>query len=94
MVVKFFMGFLLTKVVLGVVVGKKEVISKEILDTQASYRSSIFINENDAPEDDAIIVNAKAEERANGTGCVDWSIRWLSLSTTVRFRPLSVGHTM
>ena len=69
MVVKFFLGFLLTKVVLGVVAGKKEVIPKEILDTQASYRNSIFIDENDAPEDDAIIVNAKAEESANGTEC-------------------------
>merc|ERR1719499_764991 len=53
MVVTILLGIVMTNVVEGVVVGKKD-----LLDRQGSYHSAFFIKERDNENDDAIVVTA------------------------------------
>ena len=96
MVVNMLLGIIMVQVVVGVVLGREEV---GIVDRQASYHSSVFINENKTAEDAVVIVDAKDEALGDDAECkleyvVVESVHYSEVMTTeCRSHNLTSCHT-
>ena len=90
------LGIIMVQLVVGVVVGNEKNV---IVDRQASYHSSVFINENKTAEDAAVVVDAKDETRGDDSECrveyvVVESVHYSEVMTTeCRSHNLTSCHT-